>query len=59
LFGVFIGVFIGALGYELVSRSRPDAIEKIRKGVKEAVDNLVGSADEFDPFEEPLAEQEV
>jgi hypothetical protein len=42
LVGVFLGVFIGALGYELVSRNNPETIEKIRKKVSEKVDDFMG-----------------
>jgi len=40
LVGVFFGVFVGALGYELVMRTRPNAIPNIRKKVSTAVDSF-------------------
>jgi hypothetical protein len=43
LVGIFLGVFIGTLGYELVSRNNPEAIERIRKKVSEKVDDFIGS----------------
>lgn len=42
LVGVFIGVFLGALGYELLNRNNPEAIQKIRQRVAEKVDEFLG-----------------
>jgi hypothetical protein len=42
LAGVFLGVFVGALGYELVNRNNPEAIDKIRKNVSKIVDDFLG-----------------
>ncbi len=42
LVGVFIGGFLGALGYELLNRNNPEAIQKIRQRVAEKVDDFVG-----------------
>ena len=40
LAGVFVGVFIGTLGYELLNRSNPEAIQKIRKKVSETLNDF-------------------
>ena len=59
LLGVFTGVFIGALAYELLQRSRPDVVQSIRETVAETVDKCVkrtengkGDLDDFEAAEE-------
>ncbi|MCL4456527.1 MAG: hypothetical protein M1406_03850 [Nitrospirae bacterium] len=41
LIGVFLGVFVGALAYELLNRTRPDIIKKIEIKASEKVDSLL------------------
>ena len=43
LTGVFLGVFIGTLGYELVNRSNPEVIERIRSRMSEVLDDFMVS----------------
>ena len=40
LAGVFVGVFIGTLGYELVKRNNPELIHKVRRKVSETLDDF-------------------
>lgn len=40
LAGVFLGVFIGTLGYELVNRNNPELIQKIRRRVSETLEDF-------------------
>ncbi len=42
LFGVFSGVFIGAVVYELINRANPELITKVEKFASSKVDNLCG-----------------
>ena len=40
LAGVFVGVFIGTLGYELVNRSNPELIKKVKQMVSETLEDF-------------------
>jgi hypothetical protein len=38
--GLFLGVFMGTLAYELINRNNPDFIENIRKKAAETMDEF-------------------
>lgn len=38
---IFLGVFVGALTYEILKRFNPDLIEKVEAKAAETVDNLL------------------
>ena len=40
LMGVFIGVFVGALTYKFLNRTKPELMKKIRAKAAEDLDNL-------------------
>jgi hypothetical protein len=42
LIGVFTGIFIGAVVYELVNRTNPELIKKLEKLTSDKIDNLCG-----------------
>lgn len=42
LIGVFSGIFIGAVIYELVNRTNPELIKKLEKLTSDKIDNLCG-----------------
>ncbi|HIJ90552.1 MAG: hypothetical protein OEV89_07270 [Desulfobulbaceae bacterium] len=44
LIGVFSGIFIGAVIYELVNRANPDFIKKIEDLASNKVDEMLGVA---------------
>jgi hypothetical protein len=46
LAGVFVGVFFGALGYEIINRTNPQMVESIRRKVSNEVDRAMGKGDE-------------
>ncbi|MBI3599818.1 MAG: hypothetical protein HY097_04140 [Nitrospinae bacterium] len=41
LMGVFIGVFVGALTYEFLNRTKPELMKKIRAKASEDLNNLL------------------
>jgi len=41
LMGVFIGVFVGALTYEFLNRTKPELMKKIRAKAAEDLNNLL------------------
>ncbi len=41
LAGVFVGVFVGALIYEIANRKNPELIEKIRDKAAEKIDRYL------------------
>ena len=45
LAGVFIGVFFGALGYEIMNRSNPEIVDAIRRKVSSGVDKVMAESD--------------
>ena len=46
LIGVFSGIFIGAVIYELLNRTNPDLIRKIEEMASSKVDELYGDTRE-------------
>jgi len=46
LLGVFTVVFIGALVYELLNRTKPDLMEKFETKVSEGLDSILTPAAE-------------
>ncbi len=46
LFGVFSGVFIGAVVYELINRTNPDLIDRVGKLASSTIDDLCGCCGE-------------
>jgi len=42
LFGVFSGVFIGAVVYELINRTNPELIKKVEAYACKKIDGLSG-----------------
>ena len=42
LVGVFAGIFIGAVVYELVNRTNPELIQKLEKMTSDKIDSLCG-----------------
>ena len=40
LAGVFVGVFIGTLGYELVNRNNPELVKKVRQRISETLEDF-------------------
>lgn len=44
LAGVFIGVFTGALVYEILKRTNPELDRKFRESVDKAIDRISGIA---------------
>jgi len=46
LLGVFTVVFIGALVYELLNRTKPDLMEKFETRVSEGLDTILTPAEE-------------
>jgi hypothetical protein len=44
LAGVFLGVFIGALVYEMLNRTKPELTEKIEAKFSEGLDNILRTA---------------
>ena len=45
LLGVFVAVFIGAVAYELLNRTKPDLTEKIEAKFSEGLDSLFRTAE--------------
>ncbi|MDH4100125.1 MAG: hypothetical protein OEV28_06070 [Nitrospirota bacterium] len=41
LIGVFLGVFVGALTYEILNRKHPDLIKKFEAKALETVDHIL------------------
>jgi gas vesicle protein len=41
LLGIFIGVFIGAVAYELIRRSNPSFTKKIETRAKKKIDEIL------------------
>ena len=46
LFGVFSGVFIGAVVYELINRANPELITKVERFASSKIDDLCGACDD-------------
>jgi len=46
LVGVFVAVFVGALVYELLNRTKPELMEKFEKKVSEGLDSILSPAEE-------------
>lgn len=46
LAGVFMAVFIGALVYELLNRTKPELTEKIEAKFSEGLDSILRTAEE-------------
>jgi hypothetical protein len=44
--GVFVAVFIGALVYEMLNRTKPELTEKIEAKFSEGLDNILRTAGE-------------
>lgn len=44
LIGVFLGVFVGALTYEILSRKHPELIKKFEAKAAETIDDLLEPA---------------
>ena len=58
--GVFIGVFFGALGYEIMNRANPEMVEAIRRKVANGVDSVMGTDDELgDEYDETLDDMDI
>lgn len=61
LAAVFFGVFVGALGYELLNRTKPEIVEEIRRKVADGVSNFMGQdncCDDADDFDADLLDEE-
>lgn len=41
LMSVFIGVFVGALTYEILNRTRPELIKRLEAKASEKLDNIL------------------
>ena len=41
LVGVFVAVFVGALVYEILDRTKPELVEKFEAKVSEGLDSLL------------------
>lgn len=54
--GVIVGVFLGALMFEILKRRRPDLVEGIEKQAKVVMDKLFESMREAYDFRESEAE---
>ena len=52
LAAVFCGVFVGALGYELLNRSRPEIVEEIRRKVADGLSSFWGTDDVCDGLDD-------
>nr|MBF0220760.1 hypothetical protein [Desulfobulbaceae bacterium] len=48
LAGVFIGVFFGALGYEILNRTNPKMVDAIRRRVSDNVDKFMDPNNDLD-----------
>ena len=62
LAAVFCGVFVGALGYELLNRTRPEVVEEIRKKVADGLSCFLGTCDsceDLDDFDSDFSDDEV
>jgi hypothetical protein len=46
LLGVFTVVFVGALVYEILNRTKPDLMEKFETKVSEGLDGILTPAEE-------------
>lgn len=46
LLGVFSGIFIGAVIYELINRTNPELIQKVEEFASSKIDDLCGVAHE-------------
>ena len=45
LLGVFVVVFVGALAYELLNRTKPELTDKFEKKVSEGLDSILTPAE--------------
>jgi len=45
LIGVFMGVFLGAMAYEFLNRTKPELMKKIREKASEDFNNLLKMKD--------------
>ena len=59
---VFFGVFVGALGYEILNRTRPEVVADIRKKVADGLSTFFGTDatfDEDDDFDSEMTDEEI
>ncbi len=65
LAAVFCGVFVGALGYEMLNRTRPEVVAGIRRKVADGFGSFFGTdsgldeLDDLDDFESEFNDTKI
>lgn len=60
LAGIFLGVFFGALGYEIINRTKPEMVKSIRRKVADGIDKAMGADNTIvDEYEDDLDDMDL